>query len=52
MIDVWKGLNVLAFKAIIYVWYKMAIIAVELKLLKWLNWLKWLDGLEWLDWFD
>ena len=30
-------------------WYKMAIIAVELKLM---NWLKWLDGLEQLEWFD
>ena len=51
-IAVWKDLNVMAFTAIMYVWYKMAIIAVELKLLKWLNWLKWMDGLEWLDWFD
>ena len=47
-----KGLNVMTFLDIMYVWCKMAIIAVELKLLKWLNWLKWFDGLDWLDWFD
>ena len=29
-----------------YVWYKMAIIVVELKLLKWL------DGLEWIGSVD
>ena len=45
-------MNVMALTAIMCVWYEMAIIAVELKILKWLNWLKWLDGMEWLDWFD
>ena len=37
----WKGLNVMTF--IMYVWYKMATIAVELKLL---------DGLKWIGSFD
>ena len=37
-----KGLNVMTFIAIMYVWYKMATIAVEEKLLKWF------DGLEWI----
>ena len=36
----------MTFIAIMYVWYKMAIIAVELKLLKWL------DGLEWIGSID
>ena len=35
--------------AFIAILYKMAINAVELKLL---NWVKWFDGFEWFDWFD
>ena len=42
----WKGLNVMTFIAIMSVWYKMEIIAVELKLLKWF------DGLEWIGSID
>ena len=34
-------------------WYKMAIIAVELKLWNWLKWLdgEWFDLFKWMKWF-